>query len=103
MRKSFVILLFAVFSATSFANEGDMKTNLFTCVEEGTLALKSECIESTMTANPEFQVTQNLDIIGDNLGENEMATMRFYPEKMLIEIVAHADNIDGKDLTAKVD
>lgn len=96
MRQIVLIMLFSLFSAILQANEVDNKQNLFKCVDSESLNIDQTCINSSFDANLEMQ-EQSFTIAGmsDELGENAMATMRFYPDKMLIEVVAHADEQDG--------
>ncbi|UAA39355.1 hypothetical protein KIH87_03030 [Paraneptunicella aestuarii] len=92
MRNVILIMLFSLFSAILHAKEAETQQNLFKCVDNESLAIDDACIEGKFDANLKFQ-EQKFTIAGmsDEFGENAMATLRFYPDKMLIEVVAHAD------------
>ncbi len=93
MRIVILILSLSLCSAVLHASEKEVKNNLFKCVDKESLVLDQSCIETTLESDMSIQ-QQGFKIAGLNgeLGENAMATMSFYPEKMLIEIVAHADD-----------
>lgn len=96
MRKVILTLLLSLCCAVLQASEKEMSSNLFKCVDSESLVLDQTCIESTLENDMNVQ-QQGFTIAGldGELGDNAMATMSFYPDKMLIEIVAHADAADS--------
>lgn len=90
MRKLSLVMLLTFSSAVLQAGEKEFSSNLFTCVDGQTLSIDNSCIEATVSED--FVVAQSTfdyAALSDNLGDNAVATMQFYPNKMLIEIVAH--------------
>lgn len=92
MKKVVTVALLTLFSSLLHASERDTKQNLFKCVDSETLAVDQSCMELTFEQDTNMQQHSfNYAKLNDGLNENAMATMTFYPEKMQIEIVAHAD------------
>ncbi len=92
MKKVVTIALLTLFSSLLHASERDTKQNLFKCVDSESLEVNQSCMEQAFELNTDMQKQSfNYAKLNDGLNENAMATMSFYPDKMLIEIVAHAD------------
>lgn len=89
MRYLLVITVFSLLSATLQADQKSAKSNLFKCVDDGSLTIDQSCVSSSVATDFAIHTEHSFAEIGADLGENELATMRFYPEKMLIEVVAH--------------
>lgn len=88
--KTLISLLFTiVVSQTAYANNSQ---NLFDCMNKNTFAIEGQCIESMIEQNTDF-VQVELEIKQQNewLGGNELATLRFYPNLQLIEVIATLD------------
>ena len=102
MRYIYTILLFSLFSATLQADQEIAKSNLFECVDDSSLSIDQSCISNSVTTNFEIHSDLQFSQMGNNLGENVLATMRFYPEKMLIEVVAHTEQQE-QSMLSKVD
>ncbi len=97
MRK---ILLFAMLTLVNgvLHAQNDNK-NLFSCVDSTKLTLDAACISNKIETNNDFvKVNQDFFIEQQDLGGNVMATLKFYPEKMLIEVIAQ--DIQDKNVTA---
>lgn len=90
MRK---IMLFAMLTMSSaLLHAAEKNNNLFNCVEAEKLALNPDCMASKIERNNQFIETMNsFTVEQQDLGGNVMATLRFFPEKMLIEVIAQDD------------
>ncbi|MCY7296554.1 hypothetical protein [Alteromonas sp. a30] len=96
MKKVVLVALLSLLTSFSYASERDQKQNLFKCVDGETLSINASCMQDTFQQSAEVQ-QQSFDYanLNDGLSENVMATMSFYPDKMLIEVVAHADAVNS--------
>lgn len=96
MHKVIFTLLLSLCCAVLQASEKEVNSNLFKCVDSESLVLDQSCIQNTIEKDINVQ-QQGFTIAGldGELGDNIMATMSFYPDKMLIEIVAHTDAADN--------
>lgn len=100
MRKIMLFAMLTMFSA--FLHAADKNNNLFNCVEAENLALNPDCMATQIEANNQFIETMNsFAIEQQDLGGNVMATLRFFPEKMLIEVIAQ-DEYQGNNQMAVV-
>ncbi|MBE1299560.1 MAG: hypothetical protein GJ680_06600 [Alteromonadaceae bacterium] len=100
MRK---IMLFAMLTMSSaLLHAAEKNNNLFNCVESEKLALNPDCMASKIESNNQFIETMNsFTVEQQDLGGNVMATLRFFPEKMLIEVIAQ-DEYQKKSQMAAV-
>ncbi len=93
-------LVFLV-SIGSIAHAQAEQTKAFDCVDSKTFEVNSQCMASKIGNSIEFRDMQ-LKIVNNatNNDKNVMATMKFYPKDMLIEVVAHRDALSDKSLSA---
>ena len=91
MRYFLVMTMFSLLSATLQADQSSAKSNLFNCVDDRSLMIDQSCVSSSVATNFEIHTEHSFAQMGADLGENQLATMRFHPKKMLIEIVAHRE------------
>lgn len=102
MRNWLFMMLITFFSAVLHAGEKESDGNLFACVDKQTLIADTNCVQATVSSK--FKVQENaIDYaaLSGDLGDNALATMHFYPEKQLIQIVGHLEN-SNEALSAKV-
>lgn len=99
MRKLSALILFV--SIGSIAHAQAEQTKAFDCVDTKTFEVNSQCMADRIGDNVEFRDMQ-LKIVNNatNNDKNVMATMKFYPKDMLIEVVAHRDAISDASLSA---
>ncbi|WP_102798806.1 hypothetical protein [Bowmanella denitrificans] len=99
MRKS--IILFSLLAASGLAQAADESSKLFDCMAADTLTVNSDCVQSKISQNIQYRdVQQTIYQSSQVQSENAMATIKFYPEKYLIEVVAHRDALENPDLLA---
>ncbi|MBN7821936.1 hypothetical protein [Bowmanella yangjiangensis] len=99
MRK-FTILV-SLLAASSMLQAAEQSNKLFDCVASDTLAINSDCVESKINQNMQYRdVQQTIYERSESQSNNVMATIKFYPEKYLIEVVAHRDALEGAALLA---
>ncbi|GAB3037417.1 pyridine nucleotide transhydrogenase [Bowmanella dokdonensis] len=99
MRKT--IILTALLSASFLVQAEEGQNKLFDCVAADTLAVNNACVEQRISQNIHYrEMQQDIYQQSGNLGDNAMATMRFFPEQYLIEIVAHRDALETAALVA---
>lgn len=99
MRKFFISFIALLLSSIAHA---EVKQNrLFDCMDASSFEVNSQCVEATISQNMQFRDMQ-LDIANraSNSSDNVMATIKFYPEDMIIEIVAHRDALAEQDTMA---
>lgn len=102
MRNWLLMMLIAFFSAVLQAGENNLEGNLFTCVDKHTLTVNGDCVESMVSHDLNVQDAGiDFTALSGDLGENALATMRYYPEKQLIEVIAHPED-NNSGLSAKV-
>ena len=90
MRK--LVLMCSLLALSGIAHAESDKPQLFDCMETETFELNAQCIADNISNNVQFrEMQQNLNAVAEVNGENALATMKFYPERMLIEIVAQRD------------
>ena len=78
------------------------QNQLFDCMDKETFELNSQCIANNIDSNVAFRDAQTKIITtASESSEYVSATMKFYPEKMLIEVVAHRDALQANRLRAK--
>ncbi|MCC2618247.1 hypothetical protein LJ739_18465 [Aestuariibacter halophilus] len=66
--------------------------NLFACVEQDTLSVDAQCVETNIEQNLEYREMQmSFQRSVADINDNAMATATFFPQHMLIEIVAHQE------------
>lgn len=75
-----------VVSQAALANNSQ---NLFDCMNKNTFEIEGQCIENMIEQNTDFVQTElNIKHKNEQLGGNELATLRFYPQLQLIEVIA---------------
>jgi hypothetical protein len=100
MRKVVTALLLS--SLFGIAHAETDKSQLFDCMDNETFELNSQCIANNIDSNVAFRDAQTTIInTASESSEYVSATMKFYPEQMLIEIVAHRDALQANRLRAK--
>ncbi|MFC3093625.1 pyridine nucleotide transhydrogenase [Alteromonas sediminis] len=68
------------------------KNQLFECMDTKTFEMNSQCVADNISNNVAFREVQTkITQRADDSSDYVMATMKFYPEQMRIEIVAHKD------------
>lgn len=98
MRKV-IIGLSILFS--SIAHAEGQQNKLFDCMDAKSFEVNSQCMEAKISQNMQFRDMQQQIATKTSFGgDNVMATMRFFPEQMLIEVVAHRDALTEANLTA---
>lgn len=90
MRKVVTAIMLAAICGVAHA-ESD-KNQLFECMDTKTFEMNSQCVADNISSNMAFREVQTkITQQADNSSEYVMATMKFYPKQMRIEIVAHKD------------
>lgn len=91
MRK--VIILAALLGFTGLAQAADKSGKLTDCVAKDTLTVDAGCVENKINQNIEYRdMVNRIDQRAAlQSGDNAVATIRFYPERYLIEVVTHRD------------
>ena len=90
MRKVLAISLLALGSAAAHAETTDSKT--FDCMDAKTFEVNSQCMANKISTNLAFTDAQKQIVLqAEDSSDNAMATVAFYPELRLIEVVAHRD------------
>jgi hypothetical protein len=89
MRKVLVVLSLVL---SGVAHAESSKPQLFECMDTKSFEVNSQCMANKIGNNLTFQEAQKQIVLSaeDNTN-NAMATMSFYPELRLIEVVAHRD------------
>ena len=99
MRKLSVLALLVSIGSIAHAQAEQSKT--FDCLDGKTFEVNSQCMADKIGNNIEFRdMQQKIVNSATNNDENVMATMKFYPRDMHIEIVAHRDAISDTSLSA---
>lgn len=99
MRKSMLFAMLMLVSALLHAEANQAENNLFKCVDNTQLTLNADCLSTTIENGMQFKSAQSEFNAGlSDLGGNVMATMKFYPEQMLIQIIAHDDSSEFSSL-----
>ena len=99
MRKLVIFLFFFLISSIAHA---EVKGNqLFDCMDAKSFEVNSQCVEAKISQNIHFREMQ-LDIAKSisQSDKNVLATAKFYPKQMRVEIVAHKDALYADDLVA---
>ncbi|AWL12490.1 hypothetical protein HMF8227_02025 [Saliniradius amylolyticus] len=95
-------LIVTLFAFAGMAHAGETDNSMFQCMAKDTLEVDSSCVQQRIDTNVEYQNSQkqffNQSV---NASGNVMATMRFYPERHLIEVVAHKDALEKAALLAR--
>ncbi|WP_100644403.1 pyridine nucleotide transhydrogenase [Alteromonas facilis] len=90
MRKVLTVMLLALGATGAHAKAGDNQA--FDCMDAKTFEINSECMATQISSNMAFtSAQQNIVMSAQESSENAMATVSFYPELRLIEVVAHRD------------
>ena len=90
MRK--LVLIGSILAFSSVAHAESDKPQLFDCMETETFELTAQCIADNISKNEQFRdMQQNLNASAETNGDYAIATMKFHPEKMLIEVIAQRD------------
>ncbi|MDF2180334.1 hypothetical protein P2G88_18915 [Aliiglaciecola sp. CAU 1673] len=99
MRKLLTAVSLVAFAGLSQA--GEQPKSLFKCVEAESFTVNASCMERQISQNIQFQdVQRNIVQQSANQSDAVMATIKFYPERHLIEIVAHRDALENSALLA---
>ncbi|WP_088330167.1 hypothetical protein [Lacimicrobium sp. SS2-24] len=99
MRK--LMILVAMLGFTGLAQAADKSDKLTDCVAKETLTVDPSCVESKISQNIQYRemvsrIDQQASI---QSGDNAVATIRFYPERFLIEVVTHRDALVAANRT----
>lgn len=96
-----VSAIFFLLSLGTIAHANAQQQKVFDCMNKTSFEVNSQCMASKISQNIEFREMQ-LNLVDEAVEaqDNAMATMKFYPQQMLIEIVAHRDA--DKRMTAAV-
>lgn len=75
------------------AQAADRSDKLTDCVAKDTLSVNASCVENKINQNIQYRdMVQSISRHSHmQQGENAVATIRFYPERYLIEVVTHRD------------
>lgn len=93
-------LIFLI-SMGSIAHAQAEQNKLFDCMDAKSFEVNSQCMSDKISQNMQFRDMQLVITNQANSNDqNVMATMKFYPKDMLIEIVAHRDALSDTSLTA---
>ncbi|WP_340681146.1 pyridine nucleotide transhydrogenase [Paraglaciecola sp.] len=94
MRK-FNVVLGALLLSSCFAHGAESKQNLFSCVDVKNYSVDSQCASSLISSNEKFQaMQQDIQLKAEQQNPNVLATVQFYPAKMLIKVSAHREQLD---------
>lgn len=88
-----LIISAALISFAGLAQAADKTDKLTDCVTKDTLAVNASCVEDKINQNIQYRdMVQSISRQSQmQQGENAVATLRFYPERYLIEVVTHRD------------
>lgn len=91
MRK--LIISAALLGFAGLAQAADKSDKLTDCVANDTLTVNASCVEDKISQNIQYRSMVNRIDQQATLqsGDNAVATIRFYPERLLIEVVSHRD------------
>ncbi len=82
----------AVVVSVSMATSALAADNAFDCMDAKSFEINSQCLQQQIDTNIEFKQSQQTMVADMQMqSDYAMATMRFYPEQMTIEIIAHRD------------
>ena len=88
MRK-FNVVVGALLLSSCFAHGAENKQNLFSCVDVKNYYVDSQCASSLISSNQQFQaMQQDIQLKTQQQDPNVLATVQFYPAKMLIKVSA---------------
>jgi len=94
-------ILFALLTLgfVSSASASDKNNQLFECMN-ASLEINAQCIEQQISNNIAFKQSQEkvFEKALEQSSGREIATISFYPEQFLIEVVAHKDDIVESEL-----
>jgi hypothetical protein len=83
-------LLLLMVCAVTHANQTN--NQLFDCMEKATFELDSQCLSERISQHVDYvSQQQHIENHTQYLGDYAMASITFYPEKMMIEVVAHSE------------
>lgn len=84
--KRFILILSIFINHVALANTDN---NLFDCMDKTSFEINSVCIEQTIELHPNFVLRERaITEESDFLGDNAIATLRFFPQYNLIEVIA---------------
>lgn len=91
----------SLMAVAGLSQAGEQPKSLFNCVDAESLAVNSSCMEQKISQNIQFQDMQR-SIVQKSGAQSDavMATIKFYPERYLIEVVAHRDALEDNALLA---
>ncbi|WJG09932.1 hypothetical protein [Aliiglaciecola sp. LCG003] len=101
MRKLFS--LFFVLTVGTVAHAQADQQNAFDCMDKASFEINSQCMANSISQNIDYKNVQ-IDIANraSLQSDSVMATIKFYPKDMLIEVVAHRDALSDSNLSAAV-
>lgn len=96
-----LIILAALLGFSVLAQAEDKSDKLTDCVTQDTLTINASCVENKINQNIGYQdmvnrIDQHAAL---QSGDNAVATIRFYPEQYLIEVVTHRDALVAANRT----
>ncbi|GGD73009.1 hypothetical protein [Lacimicrobium alkaliphilum] len=99
MQKLIVSAVLLGFSA--LAQAADESDKLTDCVAQDTLTINASCVENKINQNIGYRnMVNRIDQQAAlQSGDNAVATIRFYPERYLIEVVTHRDALVAANRT----
>ncbi|MDM7861425.1 pyridine nucleotide transhydrogenase [Alteromonas sp. ASW11-36] len=90
MRKLLAVTALVLGSAGAHADAN--KAQAFDCMDAKTFEINSQCMANTINNNLAFTAAQqNIVLSAEENSGNAMATVSYFPELQLIEVVAHQD------------
>ncbi len=99
MRKITASLFILALGATTHANAD--QTNAFECMDKTSFEIDSQCMSNKISQNMEFRdMEMTIANQASSNDANALATIKFYPQQMLIEVIAHRE--ESTPLTASV-
>ena len=90
MRKLLAVAVLELGSAGVLADAN--KAKAFDCMDAKTFEIDSQCMANTINNNLAFAAAQqNIVLAAEENSGNAMATVSYFPQLQLIEVVAHQD------------
>lgn len=90
MRKLLVVLSMTFLLGVAHAES--LKPQVFECMDSKSFEVNSQCMANKISSNVTFQqAQQEIVLAAEDNTNNALATVSFYPDLQLIEVVAHRD------------
>jgi len=100
MRKSLIGLSLLMSFGVAHAESGN--SQLFECMDAKSFEMNNQCMSDKISNNIRYRDAQQqvTEQASENFGDYAIATMTFDAEKMQIDIVAHRDALQAKNILA---